>query len=264
MNRVGMWPGLAAIGLLILGVHAAPLPAQLLRGRVVNEDDGAPVAWATVLVSRVGGTVNDRGVTDGAGAFRLRPYPRGEYRMSVERGGARFDLGPPLGMTHEDTFTVVVRLSSDVQRPGTLSVVSDTRSRRLESVGYYRRGTSGAGGYIGPGLIGARNWLTTGDLLRNARGRAHVGLRGPPHGFALRAFTSFRPADTFGDLYGAACLPMLFVDGARHGPAYRDVLDRFGPENIEGIEIYPTHWSTPPEYTTTGSFCGAVLIWLRT
>ncbi len=266
MSRLRAVPSLAAAGSLALATLAVSLPAQVVRGTVVGQADGLPVASVTMLVSRVGGGVNHRAVTDTAGAFKLRPYPRGEYQLSVERDGARFDVEPPLALTHEDTFTVVVRIPHDAPAHPTLSVVSNTRSPLLESVGYYRRGSSGAGTYVGPGLLGARNWLTTGELLSHPRVRGFSRLRTPFAGFASRAFASFRPGDALGVYaprgWGDAC-STLFVDGVRYGPAYRDVVDRVTPSQIEGIEIYPANWSVPPEYVTQGSPCGAILIWLR-
>lgn len=267
MTRLRTVPSLAAAAwTMALATLAAPLPAQVVRGTVVGQADGLSVASVTMLVSRVGGRVNHRAVTDAAGAFKLRPYPRGEYQLSVERDGARFDVGPPLALTHEDTFTVVVRVPRKGPAPSELTVVSDTRSPLLESVGYYRRGSTGAGTYVGPGLLRARNWLTTGELLSHPRVRGFSRLRTPFAGFASRAFASFRPGDASGVYaprgWGDAC-STLFVDGVRYGPAYRDVVDRVAPEEIEGVEIYPANWSVPPEYATMGSSCGAILIWLR-
>jgi hypothetical protein len=262
MSRLRAVPRLAAAGSLAFATLATALPAQVVRGTVVGHADGLPVASVTMLVSRVGGGVNHRAVTDAAGAFKLRPYPRGEYQLSVERDGARFDVGPPLALTHEDTFTVVVRVPRKGPAPSELTVVSDTRSPLLESVGYYRRGSSGAGTYVGPGVLGARNWLTTGELLSHPRVRGNGRLRTPYTSYAFGAFAAFRPGTAFGG-YGRGCLPTVFVDGLSHGPAYRDVVDRVEPKEIEGIEIYPGYWGTPPEYATQGSPCGAIVIWLR-
>lgn len=244
MSLPGAAPRLAAAGLLALGTLAAPLPAQVVRGTVVGLADGRPVAAATMLVSRVGRGVNHRSVTDSAGAFKLRPYPRGEYQLSVERNGTRVDVGPPLGVMREDTFTVVVSVPREGSARPELTIVSDTRSPRLEAVGFYRRSASGAGAQIGPALIHARNWLTTGSLLSHPRVRAQAGLRTPFRG----AWGTCRT---------------LFVDGQRYGLAYRDVIDRVTPDEIEGIEIYPAYWATPAEFATQGSHCGAILIWLR-
>lgn len=244
MRCLGVARSLAAAALLTLAFPTAPLPAQVVRGTVVELADGRPVASVTMLVSRVGRGVNHRSVTDSAGRFRLRPYPRGEYQISIEWRGRRSDVGPPMGVMREDTFTVVVRVPREGSAPPELTVVSDTRSRRLEAVGFYRRSTSGAGAQIGPALIRARNWLTTGRLLSHPRVRAQAGLRTPFRG-------------------GWSTCRTLFVDGQRYGLAYRDVMDRVTPDDIEGIEIYPTYWGTPPEFATKGSNCGAIVIWLR-
>jgi hypothetical protein len=266
MSRLRAVLGLAAAGALALGTLAASLPAQVVRGTVVEQLHGSPIASQVVLISRAGGAVNHRAVTDSSGRFKLRPYPRGEYQLSVELARGHVDVGPPLGLTSQDTFTVVVEVPRRAEGPPVLRVVSHNRSRRLEEVGYYRRGTSGAGMYVGPGLLRARDWLITSNLLSHGRIRALAGLRAPSDGSSFRAFREFRPYDAFGVYaaggWGGAC-STLFVDGMRYGPAYPEVVDRVTPDEIEGIEIYPTHWSTPPEFATKGSSCGAILIWLK-
>ncbi len=270
MSITGVVPRWAAAGLLALETLAAPLHAQVVRGTVVGLADNRPVPNATMLVSRVGRGVNHRSVADSAGRFKLLPYPRGEYQLSVEWSGRRADVGPPMALTHEDTFTVVVRVPREGSARPDFTIVSDTRSPLLESVGYYRRGSTGVGAYIGPAFLGARNWLTTSEVVSHSRVRAAARLRTPYAGYAFKAFREFRPDDAFG-VYaaggygggpGGGC-SMLFVDGIRYGRAYRDVLDRVEPQDIEGIEIYSAYWGTPPEFSTKGSPCGAILIWLR-
>lgn len=90
-----------------------------------------------------------------------------------------------------------------------------------------------------------------------------MGLRTPFDGFAFRAFRDFRPDDAFGvHAPGGGC-QTLFVDGVRRGMAYPELLDRFAPREIEGIEIYPTYGRVPREFATGDPSCGATLIWLR-
>lgn len=262
MNRIAAAFGMVAVGLLAPAMPTAHLAAQVVRGTVVRQADRSPMTSVIMLVSRVGGGVNHRAVTDSAGRFELRPYPRGRYQVSVERAGGRQDVGTPLALTREDTFTVSVEIPRESRGTPLLRVLSDTRSPLLESVGYYRRGASGAGIYVGPGLLGARNWLTTSEILSHPRVRGYARLRTPFASHTGLALADVRPYDAFG-ASGGACLPTLFVDGLPSGPAYRDVVDHVEPGDIEGIELYPSYWFTPPEYAHEGSACGAILIWLR-
>jgi len=70
--------------------------------------------------------------TVGGHSFVFWPAPpttvfeQSAYRFFANT--ATTDVGPPLALTHEDTFTVVVRIPRDAPAHPTLSVVSNTRS----------------------------------------------------------------------------------------------------------------------------------------
>lgn len=258
---------LSAAALAILAAAAlcaTPARAQVVRGTVVHQEDGTPVAFATVLLAHARRGTMVRTVTDSAGRFSLRAHPRGSWELSIGRVEGWYNVGPELSLMREDTFSVVVEIPREVLRLPALNVVAHTRSRRLEAVGYYRRSMAGMGSYIGPARIAARNWGLTSRLLAHASTRILVAEREPFQTLAYEAFSMFRPDGAFGELYGRGCRPTLFIDGMRYGPAYAETVDMVVPEEIEGIEIYPNSWAAPPEYTALSAGCGAILVWTRT
>jgi len=262
MNCTRLFSTAPASALLLVALASSPSPAQVVRGQVVQQEDGTPVAYATVLLSHTRRNVNARAVTDSSGRFRARLSLRGEYDVFVGRVDSWTNTGRRLAVMREDTFTVLVQVPREVISLPALNVVASTRSRRLESVGYYRRSLSGSGTYIGPARIRARHWINTSRLLSSVTVRTMINERNPFSTFAFDAFAEFRPSDAFGELYGT-CVPTFFVNGTRYGPAYADLVDQVSPEEIEGVEIYHNSWSAPLEYTAMSSFCGAILVWLR-
>ena len=63
------------------------------------------------------------------------------------------------------------------------------------------------------------------------------------------------------------CVPQVYIDGnkmfMRNIRDQADALESVPPENIEAVETYQGAASIPPEYNTTGSACGVLLIWTR-
>lgn len=61
-----------------------------------------------------------------------------------------------------------------------------------------------------------------------------------------------------------ACTPAVYLNGVVLGRSFADasdVLNTLTPEQIEGIEAYPSAASVPAQYNQTGSSCGVILIW---
>ena len=55
--------------LVLLPLGALPLAAQLVRGEVVEEESGTPIAGAMVVLLDAGGSVATRALTDDFGRF---------------------------------------------------------------------------------------------------------------------------------------------------------------------------------------------------
>lgn len=80
-----------------LAVLAGPLPAQELAGELVDRS-GAPIRAARVVLQDSAGTRLASGLTDAAGAFRLRAPSDGRYRVRADRVGYAGTTSPWLAL----------------------------------------------------------------------------------------------------------------------------------------------------------------------
>jgi protocatechuate 3,4-dioxygenase beta subunit len=70
----------ALVAMLVLLAQAPPAPGGTIRGRVVDREDGRPLARAVVRLAVLGGNVDMRGtITDERGVFVFEGLPPGRY-----------------------------------------------------------------------------------------------------------------------------------------------------------------------------------------
>ena len=73
----------------LLALATRALPAQAVRGTLVEEGSGSPVAGTLVVLVDAGGKQVAGALTDAAGAFLLRAPSPGRYHLRAERIGIR-------------------------------------------------------------------------------------------------------------------------------------------------------------------------------
>src|SRR5690348_6462149 len=139
-------------GLGVLGVHATPLAAQTVRGRVVDArtGEGVPEAVVTALAAS-GNRRTGQARTDASGGFKLAMRAAGEVRLRVERSGYRETLTDPTPVGARDTVEVEVSVSVAPLTIAPLRVtarVEPPRRRSLELTGFYDREKRGFGTFL--------------------------------------------------------------------------------------------------------------------
>jgi hypothetical protein len=218
----------------MLGVASAT--AQSVRGRVLDDSTGTPVAGARVDLLDLGGRVVHQGVTLQDGAFRLSAARPGQYRLIVRRLGYVPRTTPLLDLVASDTVAVAVRLTTAavtlapvtiVGRGGTVTVFNPY----LERLGYYDRevryGREGLG--LGTFLDGDKLRPTAArvvDLLRDVPGIRIVSAGG------TKAYVGGR---------WSSCRPDIFVNGTFVGRSGSDNAEEALPAAaaVAAIEVYP-------------------------
>jgi carboxypeptidase family protein len=95
MHRLGAALRVACI---MLALIAAPLHAQLVRGRVLASADSTPIAGVVVQLATGSNVVVAQSLSDGRGGFTLRVPAAGEYRLRALRIGFRPTLGEPFAV----------------------------------------------------------------------------------------------------------------------------------------------------------------------
>lgn len=99
-------PLLFLLGVFLLGLSAAPLPAQSVRGTVSDAETGEPVAGAFVsLRSAPTGDRVDGALSSEGGHYALSAPGPGRYRIRVERIGYETWTSEPVEVSVGETLT---------------------------------------------------------------------------------------------------------------------------------------------------------------
>jgi hypothetical protein len=214
-------------------------------GRVLNKN-GAPVSGARVgLMGTSAATL-----TRANGDFVLDSLPAGTQALVVRQIGYR-PTEVPVDLSSRTPARVSVQLGAFVPELSPVEVVS-RRDEGLQKVGFLDRKRTSAGGYfIGPDQLEKRNALRFSDILRSTPG---IRVQ-EQNGQAM--IVSTRSAQ------GNGCVTM-YVDGAQWQQLEPGDLDSFvQPGEVAAIEVYNGS-STPPQFSTPGQDCAAVVVWTKT
>ena len=240
-----------------------------MMGTVLDDDGRSPVAGALVVVRRSDGTPVQSMVTDPDGRF-VFPHPDGtttEWRLSVEHiAYGRIEQTVRFAPAEEVRIEILLQ-----QRAIELAPITVTERRRgpLARAGFYGRRTEGYGHFIDREEIERKAPGKITDLLRGRSG-VHVVHMG-------NGLYDIRTLQSRG--FQGPCQPAVWVDGLLVRPAgppryfgkgdgpripSADQLSELvPPDEIEGIEVYPSSAGLPVQYGGTHAGCGVVLIWTR-
>jgi hypothetical protein len=238
---------LLAVLAILLPLAADAQAEVYVRGTVVDDITGAPVAAAQVVLE---GT-RFRATTSPEGRFHFDDVPAGEYTLRVAH--LAYLAVPVTIRVGRESLNLAVRMGPSVVplEP----VVVTTFSIRLEGVGFYDRQKRGVGQFMTRPEIAAAQAIHSSDLLRRipgARytpqpaGRVHSGMVLSGRG---------------------RCHYSYIVDGARMLQDFQ--MDFVAPQFIEGIEFYRSHAELPAPFRaqvgreSSSSNCGVVVVWTR-
>lgn len=270
---------------LLLVFVAAPLAAQQVRGRVVDEG-GQSVKAATVFLldgegRRVVGTH-----TDDEGAFQLRVPREGSYRLRAQRIGYGEALTDTMQVGGRISLELTLQLSVRAVALAPLTITAQQhppRVPRLVSVGFYRRQEQGQGVHFEREDIERQRPVQMSALVSQVPGVLVMGSG------------SF--AGDVVMMRGSHCLPSVWLDGrlarpgerleagsqtewssataaearfspfsrrtvrVRHRPTPMDEL--ITPDEVEAVEVYRGPAEVPAMFAFTGGACGAVVVWTQ-
>jgi hypothetical protein len=245
----------AAAALFLARAATAQAPAHATLRLHVDDERGHPLQHAVV---RVGG-VTRPALTDSHGDAVVDLIPPGNRIVEVSHVGYAL-LRVPADF---DSVAVArrVRMTADpVELPG-ITVTSWGRSMRLRNVGFYERQRQGMGDYMTGDELMATLPLNTSDAFRRMRGFTLA----PTRGSDFVVVTTRGMANLSGNV--GYCYPLLYIDGMLMSTrTQRDQVEAFrsiSPDDVEGIEAYPSPATIPAQYNITGSACGVVLIWTK-
>lgn len=246
---------------------AAPLRAQVVKGRLLDSSTKQPILLGAVLLLDTTMTPLDRTFTDEKGEFVLSAPRPGDYYIGAERTGYRSKVDGILQLGEGGSITVDFFL---VPQPVGLDTVPVAVSRehaaeRLEAVGFVERRREGSAWTLGPEELEKRVVNEVAQLFRGAPGARIIDTGG---GSALvfrgGAVTPQRAMDSDG-----YCTPRILIDGSEL-PSFRGagaatagaVLDgAVNVDDIIAVEVHSGPASLPLIYAGTSTSCTTVLIW---
>lgn len=239
------------VGVIML--EPGPDPTATVSGRVMDAIRGRPVRDAVVEVN--GDMV---AVTNADGIFNVLQVPLawGPNQFHV-RHLSYADVTNELWLVNpDDLFALDVAL---IPVPvGVLPEIVVEVDRTLMVYGrmrpFYQRRASGFGNFITRPEIEARNPIEVTDLFRGM-----VGVTVRADGLTNVQITFSRASQGFGEPCDS---PDIYLDGAivQGGFFLNNLLN---PDQIEGIEVYRSTITTPPQFQKPGSTCGSIVIWTR-
>ena len=234
-----------------------PQPRGEQKGTLVVrvEDDSSDVALRGARLRLVGAGASSW-VTGDDGTARLRNVPAGERVVQASLAGyAMRDV--TVEVTPGGTQAVVISLVPQVQEVTLegLNVTSWGRSVILRGSGFYERQENWNGTFLTRDDVLARHPARLPDVFRQVRGFTVV-----------RAASREILTATRRQSRGGFCPPRVYLNGVRIPGSSSDVLahlNNISPNEVEGVEAYPSASSIPPQYSAADSGCGLILIWTR-
>jgi hypothetical protein len=225
-------------------MRRVPRGSARVFGRVVNKN-GAPVPNARVGLMGTSAAA----LTKANGEFVLDSLPAGTQALVVRQLGYR-PTEVPVDLSSRAAARVTVRLGEFVPELSAVEVVS-RREEGLQKVGFLDRKRTSAGGYfIGPDQLEKRNAQRFTDVLRTTPGLRVTEQNGQATVEPTRSAQG-------------GCVT-FYVDGAPWQQLDAGDLDTFvRPDEVAAVEVY-SGASIPPQFTTPGQSCSAVVVWTKT
>jgi hypothetical protein len=248
--------------------------AQVVRGRVVDHETTQPIRVAALELLDDRDKVLVRATADSTGAFRLRAWTAGKYRLRVASLGYESVTSELYELAGGSDLVLTIQLAPRAVpvQPITVVARSVTPLKEIALRGYYDRRDYGRrigiGRFLDRAEIVQRGTKLT-DVLRTVPG---LRIIRDPSGCVFIATTS-NPGGTnpstpnVGDTTNCkrsmtVCPASVYLDGLNLTPD-RVSIDQLVPLDwLEAIEVYRRAAEMPAEFLGSGA-CGVVAIWTR-
>lgn len=222
----------ALIAVVSLPLLPAWAGAQIIIGKVVDNNDETPIGQAEVVLVDAKGNARVRMLTDTLGAFRLDAPAQGQYTLAVRRLGYEAVATPVVEVEGGEAVVVEVRMSAAAILLDPLVVVERRRYGGLALQQFYERAEWVR--KTGNGRIYFRE-----DLNLVGSVRSIYLLNSRPRGCPMTVLVDNLPVDRPEDLDFIASL-----------------------DRVEGVELYRSAVQIPQEFSHLAR-CALMLVWTR-
>ena len=233
--------------LFLVGLTSHEGNAQIITGTVRDSLSREQVPGALVILLTADSSYLTQTATNEIGAFRLPAPTPGEYRVLVRAMGYAQGITEPLTVADREETEVSVLLRVDPVALDSLEVVTESRTRQLELVGFYKR-KEFTGGYF----------IEREEIDRSHAGQVTDLFYGIP---GLRVVRGQRTGELDVLLRGGKATFVL--DGMILDRGAGPIDEVIHPYNIEAIEIIPNVAEVPVQYRSSRNPAGVILIWTR-
>jgi hypothetical protein len=219
-----------AVGALAYLVSAPAIHAQVVSGRLLDDQTDAPVSGAELFLLDGDDRIAGRVLSDNGGTFLLLAQKDGWYKLQARRLGYATTTSAPLDLVQFDSLEVEFRIAPEAIPLAPITVIGqqrrpEPRDPRLERWDYYERKDfygkkSGFGHFLEGDDLRPSAFSVT-DMLRQVSGLRHVSGGG-------------RKVTVVGR-FGVPC--KVFIEGVY----VRGELEQgwVSPTSVVAIEVYP-------------------------
>lgn len=260
---------LSSVLLLTIAVSSAPAQATgIMRGRVVNDRNDAPVAEVTVRLTTLQRTV----VTDSAGRFVVPDIGAGRHTVVLSKPGWTL-LSTFMTIGAGDNAEYVIGLQPAPAEVAGVTVSARAPDRRLVTFEAHRQAQLG-GSFLTAEQLAKQTGRTLADVLAPTlgadlvRGRSGAAFFATRRGYdSINLLPRVNAADRARGAAAGFCYAAVVLDGI---VVYRGEpdellfdLNQLAPASVLAVEVYNGGASMPAEYNATRSTCGLLVIWTR-
>ena len=260
---------LSLILLLAVAVSSAPAQATgIMRGRVVNDRNDAPVAEVTVRIATLQRTV----VTDSAGRFVVPDIGTGRHTVVLSKPGWTL-LSTFMTIGAGDNAEYVIGLQPAPAEVAGVTVSARAPDRRLVTFEAHRQAKLG-GSFLTADQLAKQTGRTLADVLAPTlgadlvRGRSGAAFFATRRGYdSINLLPRVNAADRARGAAAGFCYAAVVLDGI---VVYRGEpdellfdLNQLAPATVLAVEVYNGGASMPAEYNATRSTCGLLVIWTK-
>jgi iron complex outermembrane receptor protein len=205
---------------------------------------GQPIPGVQVTVD--GGKTT--ATTDGDGKFRLEGLPSGTRKIVARKiGYAAVTTGVNLSSLAPTQLTLMLGAAQLVEAVHVVGALDDG----LQKAGFTTRMATKRGKYVTPERIKELNPQVFTDLLDGVPGLKVT------HTSTGNVVSTSRS----GSLGTSNCVT-TFVDNSKvYGEEAGDLDKAIAAQNIGAIEFYATEQDVPPQFSSPGSHCAALVVW---
>ena len=249
------WHRSAWTAIALAAVMAAPGRAQVLRGRVLDDDTNQPIGTASVTVLLNNGQVGGNAFSNDDGRFVIRVSRPDWLRVHVSRLGYKDVTTARVDLTLADTLHVEIRLSVRAVLLAPIEVLARPTSPYIaqfqERMQHYRK--LGLGTFIERDQIETFSAMPIPQFI--SASTAGIRLSEDGRNILMRATLQ---------LGSGTCSPQWYLNGMPlrfdEGESVESIVRMY---DLEAIEVYKGASSLPPEYAGSTGACGAVGLWTR-